>query len=203
VILPAPDYLDRLRQLCDEHNILLILDEVQTGIGRTGKFFAYQHSSIIPDILTSAKALGNGFPIGAMLASDRVIQHFGFGSHASTFGGNPLASAAALATLETLRDEKIIEHSAEKGALIIAGLEKLKAEFPEMIGNIRGRGLMIGMDLEIPVGEVVKACLGRYLLVGSAGANTLRLTPPLVINKAEIETMLKILSEVFTDARKQ
>ena len=136
-------------------------------------------------------------------SSDRVIRHFGFGSHASTFGGNPLAAAAALATLETLRDEKIVEQTAEKGALIIAGLEKLKAEFPEMIGNIRGRGLMLGMDLIIPVGEVVKACLDRYLLVGSAGANTLRLTPPLVINEVEIETMLKILSEVFTDARKQ
>lgn len=203
VILPAPDYLDRLRHLCDEREILLILDEVQTGIGRTGKFFAYQHSHITPDILTSAKALGNGFPIGAMLASNQVIRHFGFGSHATTFGGNPLATVAALATLETLRDEKIVEQVTEKGAIVIAGLEKLKAEFPELIGNIRGQGLMIGMDLEIPVGDIVKACLERHLLVGSAGANTLRLTPPLVIVKVEIETMLKILSEVFSDARKQ
>ncbi len=202
VILPAPDYLDRLRKLCDEHKILLILDEVQTGIGRTGKFFAYQHSNVAPDILTSAKALGNGFPIGAMLASDRVITHFGFGSHASTFGGNPLAAAAARATLETLLEEKIIEQVDEKGALIIAGLNKLKTEFPELIGTVRGLGLMIGMDLEIPVGEVVKACLEHRLLLGSAGSNTLRLTPPLVIEKTEIETMLKILSEVFSDARK-
>ena len=203
VILPAPDYLDHLRRLCDEREILLILDEVQTGIGRTGKFFAYQHSNVVPDILTSAKALGNGFPIGAMLASDRVISHFGFGSHASTFGGNPLAAAAAKATLETLIEEKIIEQVEAKGALIVAGLKKLKGEFPEMIGAIRGQGLMIGMDLEIPVGEVVKACLDRRLLLGSAGSNTLRLTPPLVIEKTEIETMLKILSEVFSDARKQ
>ena len=202
VILPDTDYLGRLRQLCDEHNILLILDEVQTGIGRTGKFFAYQHSSVAPDILTSAKALGNGFPIGAMLASDQVLTHFGHGSHASTFGGNPLASAAALATIRTLRDEKIIDKVGEKGAFLVAGLKKLQTEFPEMIGAIRGLGLMVGMDLKIPVGDVVKVCLEKYLLVGSAGANTLRLTPPLVIEKAEIEALLRILTEVFSDVRK-
>ncbi len=199
VILPAADYLERLRQLCDEHKILLILDEVQTGIGRTGKFFAYQHSSIVPDILTSAKALGNGFPIGAMLASDRVLTHFGPGSHASTFGGNPLASAAALATIATLRDEKIVEKVAEKGAFLVAGLRKLQTEFPELISAVRGLGLMIGVDLKTPVGEIVKSCLERRLLVGSAGANTLRLTPPLIIKKTESETLLRILSEVFSD----
>ena len=202
VILPAPDYLDRLRKLCDERQILLILDEVQTGIGRTGKLFAYQHSSIVPDILTSAKALGNGFPIGAMLATNQVMTHFGPGSHASTFGGNPLASAAALATIETLRDEKIIENVAEKGAFLVAGLQKLQVEFPELIGEIRNRGLMVGMDLKISVGDIVKACLEKYLLVGSAGTDTLRMTPPLIIEKAEIKTLLQILSEVFSDVRK-
>ena len=201
VILPAPDYLERLRRLCDERKILLILDEVQTGIGRTGKFFAYQHSSIVPDILTSAKALGNGFPIGAMLASDRVMSCFGPGSHASTFGGNPLAASAALAVLETLRDEKIIEQVAEKGAFLMAGLKKLQAQFPEATGTLRGVGLMIGMDLKIPVAEVVKTCLKRRLLVGSAGNNTLRITPPLIIEKTEIETLLQILSEVLSDVR--
>ncbi len=202
VIVPDADYLERLRQLCDEHKILLILDEVQTGIGRTGKFFAYQHSNVAPDILTSAKALGNGFPIGAMLASDQVLTHFGHGSHASTFGGNPLASAASLATIRTLRDEKIIDKVGEKGAFLVAGLKKLQTEFPEIIGAIRGLGLMVGMDIKVPVGDIVKACLEKYLLVGSAGANTLRLTPPLVIEKAEIETLLRILTEVFSDVRK-
>jgi predicted acetylornithine/succinylornithine family transaminase len=198
VILPAPDYLARLRALCDERDILLILDEVQTGIGRTGAFFAYQHSNVVPDIMTTAKALGNGFPIGAMLASDRVMRHFGPGTHGSTFGGNPLASAAAMATIETVRDEKIVEKTAKNGAFLLAGLKQLKQKFPEIIGEIRGLGLMVGIDLKIPVGEVVSACLKQRLLVGSAGDNTLRLTPPLIIEEAEIETLLRILTEVFS-----
>ncbi|MCD6293075.1 MAG: aspartate aminotransferase family protein, partial [Deltaproteobacteria bacterium] len=199
VILPAVDYLNRLRALCDERGVLLIFDEVQTGIGRTGAFFAYQHSAIAPDIMTAAKALGNGFPIGAMLASDRVMRHFGPGSHASTFGGNPLASAAALATLETLRDEGIVDNVAKTGAFLIDGLKRLKQSFPEIIGEIRGLGLMVGVDLRVPVAEIVGACLKHRLLVGSAGDNTLRITPPLIIEKAEIETLLQILTEVLTD----
>ena len=177
----------------------MIFDEVQTGIGRTGAFFAHQHSAIAPDIMTAAKALGNGFPVGAMLASDRVMCHFGPGSHASTFGGNPLASAAALATLETMRDEGIVDNVAKTGAFLIDGLKRLKQSFPEIIGEIRGLGLMVGVDLQVPVAEVVGACLKRRLLVGSAGDNTLRITPPLIIEKAEIETLLQILTEVLTD----
>ncbi|MBN2809493.1 MAG: aspartate aminotransferase family protein [Deltaproteobacteria bacterium] len=199
VILPAAGYLDQLRALCDERGVLLMFDEVQTGIGRTGTFFAHQHSSIVPDIMTAAKALGNGFPIGAMLASNRVMSHFGPGSHASTFGGNPLASAAALATLETLRDEKIVEKVADKGAFLRAGLESLQQRFPDKIASVRGLGLMFGVDLKIPVGEVVAACLKRRLLVGSAGENTLRITPPLIIEKTEIELLLQILTEVLKD----
>ncbi len=197
VILPAPDYLARLRALCDERGILLILDEVQTGIGRTGAFFAYQHSNVVPDILTAAKALGNGFPVGAMLAIDRVMRYFGPGTHGSTFGGNPLASVAALATIETVRDDKIVEKTVKNGAFLLAGLMQLKQKFPEIIGEIRGVGLMVGIDLKVPVGEVVSACLEQHLLVGSAGDNTLRLTPPLIIEEAEIETLLRILTEVF------
>ncbi len=202
VILPAVDYLNRLRGLCDERKILLILDEVQTGVGRTGTFFAHQHSAIVPDIMTAAKALGNGFPIGAMLASDRVMHYFGPGSHGSTFGGNPLASAAALATLETLRDEKIVDRVIQTGTFLKVGLERLKQQFPEIIGDIRGLGLMFGIDLkDVPVAEVVGACLERRLLVGSAGDNTLRFTPPLIIDKSEIETMLQILTEVLKDVK--
>ncbi|MEA3348921.1 MAG: aspartate aminotransferase family protein [Pseudomonadota bacterium] len=203
VILPAPDYLSRLRKLCDERDILLILDEVQTGVGRTGAFFAHQHSDIVPDIMTAAKALGNGFPIGAMLASDRVMRYFGPGSHGSTFGGNPLAAAAALATIETVCDEKIVDKVVQTGAFLVAGLEQLKQSFPEIIGDIRGLGLMVGVDLKVPVAEVVGACLKRRLLVGSAGDNTLRFTPPLIIEKAEIEIMLRILTEVMTDVKNQ
>ncbi len=201
IILPDVDYLNRLRALCDERGVLLIFDEVQTGIGRTGTYFAHQHSAIVPDIMTAAKALGNGFPIGAMLASDRVMSHFGPGSHASTFGGNPLACAAALATLETLRDEKIVDKVFESGVFLLAGLNRLKLSFPKIIADIRGLGLMVGVDLKIPVGEVVGACLRRRLLVGSAGDNTLRITPPLIIEKAEIETLLRILTEVLTDVK--
>ncbi len=199
VILPAVDYLNQLRALCDERGVLLILDEVQTGIGRTGAFFAHQHSAIVPDIMTAAKALGNGFPVGAMLASDRVMCHFGPGSHASTFGGNPLASAAALATLETMRDEGIVDNVVKTGAFLIEGLKRLKRNFPKIIGEIRGLGLMVGVDLQVPVAEIVSACLKRRLLVGSAGDNTLRITPPLIIEKAEIEILLQILTEVLID----
>ncbi len=201
VILPAAGYLNRLRELCDERGVLLIFDEVQTGIGRTGAFFAHQHSAIAPDIMTAAKALGNGFPIGAMLAGDRVMCHFGPGSHASTFGGNPLASAAALATLETVRDQGIVDKVAKTGAFLIDGLQRLKQSFPEIIGEIRGLGLMVGVDLQVPVAEVVGICLKHRLLVGSAGDNTLRITPPLIIEKAEIETLLQILTEVLTDVK--
>ncbi len=199
VIVPEPGYLEGLRRLCDEKGILLILDEVQTGIGRTGTFFAYQHCNMAPDILTSAKALGNGFPIGALLASDRVMRCFGPGSHASTFGGNPLASAAALAVIESLLEEGILAGVAGKGVLLKTGLEKLRERFPESVGEVRGLGLMLGVDLKVPVGEVVAGALERGLLVGAAGENTLRLTPPLVITEAEIEILLGILAEVFAD----
>ncbi len=203
VILPAPDYLSDLRTLCDERGVLLILDEVQTGIGRTGAFFAHQHSAMTPDIMTAAKALGNGFPIGAMLATDRVMRYFGPGSHASTFGGNPLAAAAALATLETLRDEEIVDKVVKTGAFLLKELKRLKQNFPEIIGEIRGLGLMVGVDLQVPVAQVVSACLKRRLLVGSAGDNTLRITPPLIIEEAEIKTLLRILTEVLTDVESQ
>ena len=203
VILPAPDYLSRLRTLCDERGVLLILDEVQTGIGRTGAFFAHQHSAMAPDIMTVAKALGNGFPIGAMLATDQVMRYFGPGSHASTFGGNPLAAAAAQATLETLRDEEIVDKVVKTGAFLLKELKRLKQNFPEIIGEIRGLGLMVGVDLQVPVAQVVSACLKRRLLVGSAGDNTLRITPPLIIEEAEIKTLLRILTEVLTDVESQ
>ncbi len=203
VILPTPDYLSRLRTLCDERGVLLILDEVQTGIGRTGAFFAHQHSAMAPDIMTVAKALGNGFPIGAMLATDQVMRYFGPGSHASTFGGNPLAAAAALATLETLRDEEIVDKVVKTGAFLLKELKRLKQNFPEIIGEIRGLGLMVGVDLQVPVAQVVSACLKRRLLVGSAGDNTLRITPPLIIEEAEIKTLLRILTEVLTDVESQ
>ena len=197
VILPDIDYLNCLRELCDERKILLIFDEVQTGIGRTGTFFAHQRSAIVPDIMTAAKALGNGFPIGAMLATDRVMRYFGPGSHGSTFGGNPLACAAALATIETLQDEKIVAKVVQMGNYLVAGLKRLKQNFPEIIGDIRVFGLMAGIDLKVPVADIVGACLEHRLLVGSAGDNTLRLTPPLIIEEAEIETLLRVLSEVF------
>ncbi|HDS16339.1 MAG TPA: aspartate aminotransferase family protein [Proteobacteria bacterium] len=202
VIVPAPDYLVCLREICDAHKILLLLDEVQTGVGRTGTFFAYQQSSIVPDILTTAKALGNGFPIGAMLAGDRIISHFGPGSHASTFGGNPLAAAAALAVLETLRETGLIDRVNERGDFLRKGLERLRGVFPQLLGEIRGLGLMFGVDLKIPVAEVVGACLQRGLLVGSAGSNTLRLTPPLIIKEVELESLLAILTEVLSDVTK-
>ncbi|MDO9584912.1 MAG: aspartate aminotransferase family protein, partial [Syntrophales bacterium] len=164
VIIPDDNYLREVRMLCDKKGILMILDEVQVGIGRTGTLFAYEQSGIKPDILTLAKALGNGFPVGAMLATDKIAAAFTPGSHASTFGGNPLAMAAALATLETILKTGILENCRRMGVYFLKKLEELKWRHPA-ITAVRGRGLMVALELGHPGEEIVKSCLKKGLLI--------------------------------------
>jgi predicted acetylornithine/succinylornithine family transaminase len=196
--LPSPEYLKGVRDLCDREGILLILDEVQTGMGRTGRLFAYEHYGIEPDIMTLAKGLGSGVPIGALLATDKVASSFQPGSHASTFGGNPLCSAAAVATIETiLEDGFILDQCRRMGEYLLQGLNELKDEYASIIIDVRGIGLMVGMELSMDCSEIVKACLDRGLIINCTAGNVLRFTPPLIVQKRDIDNMLDILDDVL------
>lgn len=198
VRLPSPGYLKAVRELCDEHGLLLILDEVQTGMGRTGQLFAYEHYDLTPDIMTLAKGLGGGVPIGAMLATNKVASAFQPGSHASTFGGNPLACAAAVATIETLlEDGFILDQCRRMGAYLIKGLGELRSEHPSVITDIRGMGLMVGMELTRECASIVKACMERGVIINCTSGNVVRFTPPLIVREKDIDFMLDILDDVL------
>ncbi|MEE9339910.1 MAG: acetylornithine transaminase [Methylococcaceae bacterium] len=201
VNIPAPDYLNKIRKICDQNNLLMMLDEIQTGIGRTGKFLAYQHNGIIPDVCTLAKALGNGVPIGACLARGKAATLLTAGKHGSTFGGNPLACSAALAVLKTLDDEKIIDQVESKGSQIRVNLSnKLKQN--QVVSNIRNLGLMIGIDLSKPCGELVEMAHKKGLLINVTAEKTVRLLPPLIINSEQIELLTDTLSELIQEFTK-
>lgn len=197
--VPSEDYLLKVRQACDDHGLLLILDEVHTGMGRTGKLFAYEHSGITPDIMTLAKGLGGGVPIGAMLATEKVSSAFQPGSHASTFGGNPLVCAAAIATIETIiEDGFVLDHCNRMGAYFVKKLGDLKEYYRQKIIEVRGKGLLLGIELTSDVTPVVTACMERGVLVGSAGAgNVLRFSPPLIVEEKDIDRVIDILEEVL------
>ncbi len=198
VRIPSQDYLKEVRDLCDAHNLLLILDEVQTGMGRTGKFFAYEHFGITPDIMTIAKGLGGGVPVGAMLATDKVAPAFQPGSHASTFGGNPLVCAAAIATIETLlEDGFILDQCNRMGKYFMDRLGQLKAEFPNFITEIRGKGLLLGMELSREGDPVVKSCLEKGVLINCSAGNVLRFIPPLIVQRRDIDHLIDILRGIF------
>jgi len=184
--LPDDGYLPGMRKLCDEAGILLIFDEIQTGMGRTGKLWAYEHSGVAPDIMTVAKALANGVPIGATLATDDVAKVFTPGTHGSTFGGNPLATAVGLTVFSTLIEDRLAERAGRMGKMLVQGLEAIRAKHPKAVKEIRGRGLLVGLDLVPPVADAVAACRERGLLVLTAGDNTLRLAPPLIVLEKEI-----------------
>ncbi|MFW5444151.1 MAG: acetylornithine transaminase [Methylococcaceae bacterium] len=198
VHIPAADYLKQIRRICDEHQLLMMLDEIQTGIGRTGKFFAHQHNEIIPDVCTLAKALANGVPIGACLARGNAATLLTAGKHGSTFGGNPLACSAALAVIETLDNENIIEQVEAKGALINSLLkEKLKQN--HSVSNIRNKGLMIGLDLSKPCAELVLKAQQKGLLINVTAEKTIRLLPPLIISTEQIELLTDSLSDIIQE----
>jgi predicted acetylornithine/succinylornithine family transaminase len=196
VLPPSPGYLAGLRALCDENALLLILDEVQTGIGRTGKMFAYQHAGVLPDIVTIAKGVAGGVPAGVVLATDAAAAHFVPGDHGSTFGGNALASAAIVAVLDAIELEGLLENAAVTGARLVAGLEKVRRKHPLLL-EIRGAGLLVGADLSIEAAPVVEACLARGLLVNSVRPKTLRFAPPLIVSEAEVDRALEILDEAL------
>lgn len=197
VNVPREDYFRKLRALLDEKGLLLILDEVQTGMGRTGKLFAYEHFGIEPDIMTLAKALGGGTPIGAMLATEKVAEAFSPGDHASTFGGNPLVCAAAIASLETiLEDGWILGQSAALGEYMKKGLMALAAR-RDVIKDVRGKGLLIGVQLATEAAEVVKEALEAGFLISMAGVNVLRFAPPLIITEDEIDSLIDTLDRLL------
>ncbi|SEI61639.1 acetylornithine aminotransferase [Allopseudospirillum japonicum] len=184
VHIPRQEYLDGLRTLCDQHDLLLMLDEVQTGNGRTGRMFAFQHHTWLPDVLTTAKGLGNGFPIGAVMVQGKAQDLFQAGSHGTTFGGNPLASAVGLAVLDTLERENLPARAQARGELIRSQLSHWLADV-DAVRSIRGLGLMIGVELDRPCTELVKQALDAGLLINVTAGQVVRLLPPLIINEAE------------------
>jgi acetylornithine/N-succinyldiaminopimelate aminotransferase len=192
VVVPPPGYLRALRELCDRREMLLILDEIQTAFGRTGRLFAYEHDGIVPDIMTLAKALGGGLPIGAMVTTDRIASAFTPGSHGTTFGGNPLACAAAVAAVKTLAEPALLEHARAMGEHLHAELARL-AKKHARVREVRGRGLLAGLLLDGPAADVVGICRERGLLVNATADRVLRLTPPLVITRADLDEAVAIL----------
>jgi predicted acetylornithine/succinylornithine family transaminase len=196
IVVPSVEYMRGLRKLCNERDLLLIFDEVQTGMGRTGKLFAYEHFGIEPDVMTLAKALGGGVPLGAMLAREDVARSFGPGSHASTFGGNPLVCRAGLAVIETIMGENLLGNCVERGDQLREGLERLVRRFG-FLREVRGKGLIAGVALDRECAPIVRACLAEGLLVVPAGANVLRMVPPLVVSEADVDEALGILERVM------
>jgi predicted acetylornithine/succinylornithine family transaminase len=196
VVTPQPDYLNRLRELCDRAKILLIVDEVQTGMGRTGKLFGYQHNGIKPDIITLAKALGGGMPIGAMVAKAEIAAAMTPGTHGTTFGGNPIACAAALAVFDALEQEGAIANGAEVGGYLLKRLREIAPSCPN-VREVRGAGMMIGVVLKHPAKPVVEACFAERLVVNGTADNVLRLLPPLILTRAQADTGLAIIERAL------
>jgi 4-aminobutyrate aminotransferase len=208
--IPVPDdFLRALREICDEHGILLIMDEVQSGFGRTGKFFAYEHAGIVPDIIVMAKGLGSGLPISAIASREDLMAHWKPGSHGGTYGGgSAIASAGALESVRVIQDEKLVENSAKMGAYLLDKLQALKAKYPH-IGDVRGRGLMVGVEFSVPDSDgkadkdttkaVAKACLDRRMLILTCGTyeNVIRFIPPLIVTAAQIDDALVIFEEAL------
>ncbi|MEM7041636.1 MAG: aspartate aminotransferase family protein [Pseudomonadota bacterium] len=193
------DYLEALRRLCDQHDLLLIYDEVQTGLGRTGKLFAYEWSSITPDLMALAKGIAGGFPMGACLSTARVASAMAPGTHASTFGGNPLACAAANGVLDVLLGDGFLEQANEAGELLLSEMQRLAKAFPGIVSEVRGKGLMLGFKLtdDHVNAEVVGQLLEHHLLTVPAGDNVIRLLPPLIIGQDEIGEAISTLEELF------
>ena len=194
IIIPQQDYLKNLREICDKHSILMVVDEIQTGCGRTGKFFAFEHSNIKPDIITLAKGLANGLPIGATIATEEVATSLEKGDHGSTFGGNPVACAAANFTIDYIISKKLMENAASQGEYLMNRIHSINSS---LVKETRGKGLMIGVELNNKNDEVIKNCIDKGLLINPAADKVLRFLPPLVINKEIIDDAAEILSGVL------
>ncbi|MCA9520044.1 MAG: acetylornithine transaminase [Myxococcales bacterium] len=198
-VWPAdPTFMRELRQLCDEKGLLLVFDEVQTGIGRCGTMFAYQHYDVVPDLMTLAKGLGGGVPIGAMLCREAVSKGFVPGSHASTFGGNPLACQAALATLETIQSEELLTNCEVIGRYLLSQLSDLANKY-DFVVEARGIGLLLGLELSCEAKPVVEACMKRGVLLNAIGSHVLRFAPSLIIQKGQARAALQVLTQVFDE----
>lgn len=202
-IVPAQaEYLKAVRKLCDARNILLILDEVQCGIARTGKLLAYEHYGIVPDIVALAKGLGGGFPIGAVVAKEKVSKALDYGQHGTTFGGNPLATRAALETLEIISDENLVNKAARDGAWFMEELRNW-AKTEEAVTEVRGLGLMIGVELAFPGAGVVERMMHKGILTNCASGNVMRLVPPITISRVELTAILVALREAVAEEKKE
>ena len=197
VHVPQDGYLKFARELCDKHGALLLFDEIQTGMGRTGTFLAWQGLGVKPDVLTLAKGLAGGVPIGAFLSTDKVAAAFGPGDHGSTFGGNPLACASALAVLDVIEKEKLAQNAKIIGSYLQESLRKLQHKYPGLILNVRGMGLMVGAELSKPGREVVDQCMAQGAFINCTAGNVLRFVPPLNINKAHVDEVIAIVDDVL------
>jgi acetylornithine/N-succinyldiaminopimelate aminotransferase len=195
---PSEGYLKALREICDEKGLLLIFDEVQVGMGRTGKLFAYEHDGVEPDMLTLAKSLAGGVPIGALLIKKRIEESFKPGDHASTFGGNPLATAAGVAALTAMLNEGMLENCQEMGDYFLSRLEEVKEKFP-FVTEVRGKGLILGIELKMDGSSIVKEMLKKKILINCTMGNVLRFLPPLTVTKEEVNRVVKALDEVFSN----
>ncbi|RJG24807.1 acetylornithine transaminase [Paenibacillus thiaminolyticus] len=191
-------FAQEVAKLCAEHGLLLIIDEVQTGMGRTGALFAHEHYGLEPDIFTVAKGLGSGFPVGAMLAREHLREAFGPGSHGSTFGGNPLAMSAVIGTMETMIEEKVAQRAAERGAYLLNSLKVKLSDVP-VVKDVRGLGLIIGIECSEPAADIVEAARAAGLLVITAGPNVVRLLPNLLVTPEEIDEAVSILHQVLEE----
>lgn len=199
VNIPEQDYLNQLREICDQNNWLLMLDEIQTGMARTGEWFAFQHNGIKPDVMTLAKALGNGVPIGACLANEKAGEVFQPGNHGSTFGGNPLMCATASTVIDVIKSENLQENASKMGDYILSAFKEKLAEV-DGVRNIRGLGLMIGIELEKDCPELVKLALEKQLLINVTAGNVIRLLPPLIINQQQADMIVDTVSELVITA---
>ncbi len=199
VHVPDKEYFQKVRALCDKYDALLILDEIQCGMGRTGKFFAYEQYGIKPDIVTLAKGLAGGVPIGAFIASDKVSSAFKAGDHGSTFGGNPLACAGANVVLDTIVNDGLLQHVEEVGAYLRKGLEELKEAYPSLITEVRGMGLIQGMQLTKPGRDIVNRCLDYGLIINCTVGTVLRFVPPLIIEKQHVDELISVLKKVLPE----
>lgn len=198
IVIPDPDYLKKLRELCHQHHWLLMLDEIQTGMGRTGRWFAYQEAEILPDVLTLAKGLGNGVPIGACLARGPTAEIFKPGNHGTTFGGNPLVCRVALAVIETIEKENLVQRANELGQRFSQGFNK-KLQGVAGVKQIRVKGLMIGIELEHPCLPLVSQALEKGLLINVTAERVVRLLPPLILSDAQADTIITLVSQLIME----
>jgi acetylornithine aminotransferase len=200
IVVPPTGYLEGLRRMCDQHDVLLMFDEVQTGIGHTGYYFGYQHEGVVPDVMTLAKGLAGGMPIGVMMAKPHIAEALGPGTHGSTFGGNPVSCSAAMAVLQTIESENLLDHVKQMGAHFMAGLKRLQQKYPFIV-NVRGRGLMLAAELDRAGGHMVVKCLERGYLINCTVDTVLRFLPPLTITQQEIDSLLGVLDAVLGEEK--